>query len=196
MSKKSYLKAVTMLLISSFALHAGAEASQVSSHAYLYVKPQKESEKNSFVEVIVQQQDSIARLACGPIDAGHLPSTPKALSDLLQSKLCREPVPEGGEKYSDQGRLFHQAQDHRFQFVSTDILWDFPAHSKLTGVSSQTSVTTFEPNHKDTLNIAWTSISVPANESPQIRTTHISRPLAYEADVNYPAITTKPVEQP
>jgi hypothetical protein len=191
------------LLLTAFLFQPGKGANaqatgNVLSHAYAYVASTAECNPSIHcnnaidVQVIVLQVDTARFLDCDihPDSGEGIPHSQAELQAYLDKpNNC---VQMGSNQ------LLYQPKSASYLFVNSSAGFDYDGEPdgtlKPTGtVSSETTMLIFRASQPDTLNAIASGVFVKDGKNPKADTYRYSRVLSYDADVQYPEITEKPI---
>jgi hypothetical protein len=182
-------------LIFLLALSAGrAFAGDVPSHAYVF--PSDSDNVNQVgIYVLVEQPNVINFLFCTQPN-GPVPHSATELKTLIDKYCVSDFKRRDMPGRSDIIRLFHQKDSDRYVELDTSISYSTGnVHQKGMDILSFTRNMIFDNKTKDTLNILFTIQDTVDGQNPTNATDRATKLLAYETDIDYPAITDKPIEQ-
>jgi hypothetical protein len=188
------------LLLSAFLFQPGKGAiahatGRVPSHAYLYKFEESYCEIHlcipNAVRVVVHQEGTAQQLDCFLDDGVPVPQSQVELNEFVNGKTCAQFT---GNKF------FYQPKSDRYTFMVESagfVSRVGPGGNVIpTGtLISDSETVIFQPKNAGTLNAITAGIGMPDGKNPKAYTYRYSRNLAYDADIDYPEITEKPVQQ-
>ena len=171
-----------------------APATNFESHAYLYqADPSDPSFTHipvNYAEVIVQQPGTLRYLGCDLSDGRKVPATPEEFQAFVADPLCRT------IDVTTSGKFIYQRKSDRFLFLysSTDLgpIDDGGTGPGVYAITGTYSVI-FDPHRTGSMQIIGTMVSYADGENPKISTYRTAELLNYDALIQYPEITEKPI---
>jgi hypothetical protein len=184
------------LLLSAFLFQPGRGAvahatGRVPSHAYLYTIDPEYCKNHpcplNYREIVIVQPGTARLVSCGT-DLSHPATSPADLMEILNKPgNCIQQTAGSDEQ------VFYQSRSGRYVFISTST--GGGSINAIPAVSSFTFMTIFEEKGGTSLNSVIGGIDLQDGKNPKNFTVRLNEVLMYDADIDYPEITEKPVQQ-